>query len=335
VSSKKSREVPYQQILIYFVVVVFSVLFIGTGYFIGAGYFIGTGYLLEHGYPHVIPLLSHISTEIGIAGFIAIFLAMTIEHLSEQRHERRQAQEKEDIKKDVFEHVLGYRLPEGTFAELDNQILNASFIRKDFAVTYKLSPLPTDPRFIKINGQISYKLVNITPEPKAFEFRTMIEKAPIEELDMLVRFTVVNIRQEGSPRDLLKLVTEKEIHDALEYQTPNHLLIKRQISILGNRHASATIRFEIVRAFHGGSSIIITPLQALGFDLKVEAWEQVEVLAVAYLREDLTEGDQHLPRQNSYHWVLKRPMLPYQGVYLTWKSKAGADPENTVLAVDG
>jgi hypothetical protein len=287
------------------------------------------GYLLEHQWDH--KFLSHISNEIGIAVLVALILAVTIEHVSKKRDEARFKREREAIKTDVFEHVLGYRLPEGTFAELDNQILNARFIRKDFAVTYKLldpklSPLK-DPSFIKINGQISYKVVNMTPERQLFEFKTSIEKAPVEALEDFVKFTAVTIRQEDSPPD--DITTALDPHPA-----PNHVVIKKQIAILGNRHVSATIRFEIVRATHGGSSFILTPLQALGLDLKVEAWEAVEVLAASYLPEDLTEGDQHLPKQDSYHWVLKRPMLPNQGVYLTWKSKAGADLENRADGVE-
>ena len=83
-----------------------------------------------------------------------------------------------------------------------------------------------------------------------------------------------------------------------------------------------------------GVRFILTPLQALGLDLKVKACKDIEVLANAYLPETLTTGDGHLPEHNIYHWVLKRPMLPNQGVYLTWKSKAGADLENRADGVE-
>lgn len=276
------------------------------------------GHVVENEYHW--KLRSHILNELGVAGFVAIILAVTIEYVSRKRDERRFKEEKEAIKNDVFEHVLGYRLPEGTFAALDDQILNASFFRKDFAIRYELFPLE-DPGFIKIRGQISYKVLNLTPERKDFPFRTGIEKAPIAELNDLVKFTVIRVRANG--RDLLKdLETEEKIKKALDQSIPNHLHIKQTISINGNDRASVTIRFEGVRAFQGGSSFLLTPNVALGFQLFVEAWDGIDVTATSYLPETLKKGDQHLKKQNSYHWVLERPMLPYQGVYLSWRARA-------------
>lgn len=269
-------------------------------------------------------LRSHILNEIGIALLVAIILAMTIEYVSRRRDERKFKEEKEAIKNDVFEHVLGYRLPEGTFPVLDAQILNAAFFRKDFAVRYELFPLE-DPRFIQIHGQISYKVLNLTPEPKEFHFRTGIEKAPIAELDHLVKFTVVRVRDKEG--DLLDLDSEDKLIKAQDEMVANHLHIKRTITIKGSDQVSATIRYESVRALQGGSAFLLTPNVALGFQLFVQAWDGIEVSATAYLPETLKKGDQHLKQQNSYHWVLERPMLPYQGVYLSWKSKTTTTPE--------
>ncbi|MGH8556421.1 MAG: hypothetical protein ACRESZ_02950 [Methylococcales bacterium] len=138
----------------------------------------------------------------------------------------------------------------------------------------------------------------------------------------------------------MKLDTEGEILAAVESKTipdkktiPNHFVITKDISIFGNSHASVIIRFQVVRAFEGGSSFILTPLQALGFDLKVEAPKEVDVLASAYVPETLTNGVEHLPDNGNYHWVLKKPLLPYQGVYLTWKSKPQTHAGQVAIAV--
>ena len=263
-------------------------------------------------------LRSHIVNEIGIAILVAIILAVTIEYVSRKRDERRFREEKAEIKKDVFEHVLGYRLPEGTFPVLDDQILNASFFRKDFAIRYELFALE-DPRFIKIHGQISYKVLNLTPNPKDYPFRTGIEKAPVAELDDMVKFTVVRVRDKGG--DLLDLDSEEKLKKAQDESIPNHLHIKRTITIKENDQVSVTIRYHSVRALQGGSAFLLTPNVALGFQLFVQAWDGIEVSATAYLAETLKKGDQHLKQQNSYHWILQRPMLPYQGVYLSWRLK--------------
>jgi|ERR1041384_3700192 hypothetical protein len=283
------------------------------------------GYYVEHQLNS--HLGSHILNEIGIAGFVAMILAATIEYVSRKRDERRFKEEKEAIKSDVFEHVLGYKLPEGTFAELNEQILNASFIRKDFKVKYILSPLNDDDRFIKIQGQISYKVFNVTAGQKEFNFRTGIEKAPIVDFDNQVKFKVVKIRSDG--RDLLDLQDEKTIKAAQDENTPRHLYIRKRFPIKGNQHVSTTIKFEVVRAREGGSEFFLTPLLALGFELFVDAWDGLEVSATAYLPEDLTDGDQHLKKQNSYHWVLERPILPFQGVYVSWKSKSTPPAQDT------
>ncbi|MGH8556422.1 MAG: hypothetical protein ACRESZ_02955 [Methylococcales bacterium] len=136
--------------------------------------FVTAGYCFEHEWQS--PLLSHISTELGIAGMIAVMLALTIEHVSKKRDEQRLEADRRVIKNDVFEHVLGYRLPDGTFAAINDQILNAWFIRKAFTTSYRLSQLETDKGYILINGQLSYELFNMTPETKAYKFWTAIER---------------------------------------------------------------------------------------------------------------------------------------------------------------
>lgn len=307
-TTEKSREDVYKQIVIYGAWGLVSLLFIGGGY------------LLEH--PDVLEhpwdrtLLSHISTEIGIAVLVAIIIALTIEYQSRKSEERQREAERQLIKTDVLEHVLGYRLPEGVFAELDNQILNAWVIRKDFTASYRLSRLE-DPYegFIKISGQLSYKLFNMTSREQPFEFTTFIEKTSIEELNQqFVKFTIVKI---GGGPDISA--------EADDTGTPNHLVIKKQIHILGSTYASVIIRFEVVRPREGGTSFILTPKLALGFNLKVEVEKELklDVLASSYLPESLHKADDHLPQDNSYHWFLKNPLLPYQGVYLTWKSQKG------------
>jgi hypothetical protein len=305
-----------------------------VGLVLASLFLITLGSLLEHHWRQ--KFWAHISNEIGIAFLVAFILAVTIERVLKKRDDARFSREKEAIKRDVFEHVLGYRLRPGTFKELDNQILNARFIREDFEVTYTLSPLSKEQEFVLIEGEISYKVVNMTPERQLFEFRTSIEEAPVERLKPFVKFIAVTIIREASPPDPSEnWVTPEAIKAGQDKNPPpNHLVIKKQIAIQGDRHVSVTSRFNIVRALHGGSSFILTPLQALGLDLKVKARKAVEVLATAYLPETLSTGDGHLPEHNIYHWVLKRPMLPNQGVYLTWKSKAGADRENRADGVE-
>lgn len=325
---EKSREELYKQILMYGVWLLLSISLIVLGYY------------LEHEFHY--RLRSHIVTEIGIAGLVAIILALTIEHQSRKSEEKRAAAERERekerqtaererererlaversaIKKDVFEHVLGYRLPDGTFAEIDNQILNASFIRKDCTFSYQLEPmeLKNKQRYMKLKAKLTYKIVNLTPEKKPYDFSTIVELAPIKELNDQVKFTSVNVK--GCEK--LFSLDEDELKEATDdAKRPNHIMIEKKISILPEVPASATITFEAVRTLEGGHSFILHPLQTVGFDLKVGATKDIEVVATSYFREKLKEGDEHLPHINSYHWIMRSPILPYQGIYLTWKSK--------------
>lgn len=314
--SEKSREDLYKQIVLYSSLTVASAILITAGY------------ALEIDGKK---LLGHIVEELGIAVMIAIVLALTIEHQSRKREERRQEAdrqrdeerreaEREEIKKNVFDHVLGYRLPEGIFAELDNQILNAWFIRSEFSVLYRLSVLETDPRFLKIDGTLSYNIVNLTPEIRPYTFTTSIEKAPIEELDELVKFKSVRVTGCATP---LVLDTEESLEKEVDHETrPNHKVISKSIEIMPKVNALAVINFDVLRILQGGSSFILTPVQTLGFELIVHAPKNVDVLATAYLRETFEKGKFHSPSSGTFHWKLNRPMLPYQGVYLTWKSKA-------------
>ena len=280
--------------------------------FLAAGYYFKQEFHLE--------FVSHLLTEIGIAWLVAIILAFTVEYASRKRDERRFNAEKEGIKNDVFQHVLGYRLPHGTFVELDNQILRAPFIREDATCFYRLIALTQEnEKFMKVEGTLTYTIVNRTPERQPFLFTTIIENAPIEKLNQFVKFTSVNVKGCEVP---IALNTEDEINNEVNtVKRPNHKSIEKPISISGNGSASAVVKFESVKSFEGGFSFLLNKLQTVGFSLKVEAPPEVEVLADSYLREPLGEGSEHYPKNNTYHWVLKNPILPYQGVYVTWKSK--------------
>lgn len=267
--------------------------------------------------------LANLFTEIGTALLVAVLLALTVQKVLKERDERRFRAERELIKRDVFEHVLGYRLPEGTFKELDNQILGAKFIRKDFKCCYELESISEFAKYVKVNATFEYEIVNRTPEELLFSFETAIEKAPVSELNDRVNFTKVIVTGCEPPIRLNdKEECEKEVD---EITRPNHKVIKKPIRISGFEAAGVNVEFEVVRFLDGGGSFLLHPLQTVGFALKVEAPSDVEVSADPYFPGKLKKGREHYPDGGAYNWVSDHPILPYQGVYVTWKSKDNAN----------
>lgn len=279
-------------------------------------------YCLEHQYGD--NFLIHLLKEIGFALLVAVVLARTVEHVQKKRDEQRFKAEREAIKKDVFEHVLGYRLPKGTFEQLDNQILGAKFIRRNFRCSYVLQELKgTVEKFMEVKATFTYEIVNRTPEKQSFLFLTVIENAPVESLNENVKFTSVRVTGCEPPIDL---DTDKKLSDAVKRNIrPNHKVIQEPISIPAFGSASAVVNFDSVKAFEGGVSFLLHKLQTVGFYLRVEVPPDVEVSADAYFPGELREGSEHHPGNNTFNWVFDHPILPYQGVYVTWKSKPRAN----------
>src|SRR6185369_4361383 len=279
-------------------------------------------YCLEHQYGD--NFLIHLLKEIGFALLVAVILAMTVEYVQKKRDEQRFRAEREAIKKDVFEHVLGYRLPKGTFEQLDNQILGAKFIRRNFRCFYVLQDLKgTAEKFMQVKATFTYEIVNRTPEKQSFLFLTVIENAPVESLNENVKFTSVRVTGCEPPIDL---DTENKLTAAVKRNIrPNHKVIQEPISISPFGSASAVVNFDSVKAFEGGVSFLLHKLQTVGFFLRVDAPPDVEVSADAYFPGELRKGSEHHPGNNTYNWEFEHPILPYQGVYVTWKSKPSAN----------
>jgi hypothetical protein len=276
---------------------------------------------------------SALLTELGTALVVAGILAATVQYVEKKRDQRRFRAERETIKKDVFEHVFGYRLPSGTVEELTNQILWAKFIRKNFRCCYKLERVDDHgEKFMKVSATFTYDIENRTPETQTFDFQTAIENAPVERLNDHVKFTSVRVLGcEGTP---LELDTPEKI--AAKVRTDirhNHQVIQEDISISGYGYASAVVKFDSVKAFEGGVSFLLHRLLTVGFYVKVDAPPEVEVSADGYFLTKLKKGPEYDKRSNTYNWVLDQPILPFQGVYVTWKTKgmvpASSSPQET------
>lgn len=269
---------------------------------------------------------SNLLTELGTALLVAGILAATVQYVEKKRDQRRFRAERENIKRDVFEHVFGARLPPGTVAELAKQILEAKFIRKNFRCCYKLERIDDQgEKFMKVYATFTYDIENRTPDKQSFTFQTAIENAPVERLNDHVKFTSVRVIGCEKP---VELDTPGKIADNVKRDIRhNHQVIQEDILISGYGSASAVVKFDSVKAFEGGVSFLLHHLLTVGFYVKVDALPEVEVSADAYFPTELRKGPEDHERSNTYNWVLDDPILPNQGVYVTWKSKENVNSE--------
>src|ERR1700733_159837 len=138
--------------------------------------------------------------ELGIAGFVAFVLALTVERLSAKEFERRAKRERDllqeefralaekeraDLKKDVFYYTYGRILPQAIRDDLDHYFLQADFIRSNLYLQFDLT-IETDPHtskdYVKSICLTSSHIRNVTGKPKAFPIEHSIDPSPSDAL---------------------------------------------------------------------------------------------------------------------------------------------------------
>lgn len=299
------------------VVIVYGTLFVVSISFLIASYFVPKEFIIG-GIPWSNELLKQFVSEIGIAGLVGFILALTIERLSAEEFRKLAEEEREKIKQDVFHYVYGRHIPETVRNEIDKQILEVKFARQHFSLFFTLSVLKdeTGKSFILSETRLEYELKNLTTEAREQPLWHYIDLPPGGALKELVKYTAVEVTGCKNP---IKWNEE----DLKSKQFDEGLVIALKptetITVESNASARVMLRYQGVRNFEGGRIDFTFPNYTCDLNLTVHVPDrEVIVSAKAYSPNPLEEGRQHDPLSGLYNWVLSKPLLSYQGVYVTW-----------------
>ena len=281
-------------------------------------------------------LATDLLNELGIAGFVAFVLALTIERLSAKEFERRAQrerdllreqfrtladQERADLKKDVFYYTYGRNLPQAIRDDLDHYFLQADFIRSKLYLQFDLS-IETDPHtskaYVKSICLTSSHIQNLTGESKAFPIDHSIDPSPSDALGNDVKyleFSCTGSKDEFSltENELTRITRRDAGRVALK------LGEKQQVVVLPEKPTALKIRYQGIRAMEGAGIYFVFTTHTCGLELTVHVENSdLDVFAEAYSPHQLVQTDRHDPAVGYHNWTIEEPLLAHQGLRVNW-----------------
>jgi hypothetical protein len=316
----------------YFLLLAISVGFLLAGYFVGRQ-----------------TVWTHLLNEFGVAGIVAFVLALTIERLSANefkaraeserdllRQEFRELAEKERaaIKKDVFYQAYGRMIPQEIREELDHHVLQADFIRSDlylqFDLTIEMDP-QTSQQYVKSRCLTRSKIKNLSGKARAFPIEHSIDASPSDALSGEVRY--LEFQSSGSEHELslkepdLKTMTRNE-----GGQISLDLSKAQQVIVLPDHPTSLRIQYQGIRVLEGGGIYFSFTSHTCDLELTVHVKNRdLDVVAEAYSPHPLAETERHDPGNGYYNWTIKKPLLSYQAIRVTWHRASARTPQGLAL----
>lgn len=321
--------------VVYGVIVVISVIGLVAGYYLEAPeHAAGAGGGLHYWQK----VLAHLCTEVGIAGLIVLGLATTIERFaakeselltSRQRESIREeskklaTEERQQAKEDVFHYVFARLIPKEITDEIDTQLLKADFVRDKVIMYYTLRPVvvqETQAKYILLELEMTYDVRNLTTREQSFTINSSIELSPTPALAGESKFTRVTASNCPNPFTLEgdKIKTRRE-----EVQLV--LDLDERVRIPGRSSALVTVRSQTIKHYEGGSDFYRLGSHTCKLDLTVQVIGDapLAVYAGTFSPEIKPEPTmRHRPENNYYNWEVKKPLLAFQGIYISWMPAA-------------
>lgn len=295
------------------------------------------GYQLQHWGAH--ELIVHFANELGIAGLVGFFLAITIERLSQKEFRKLAEDERAQIKRDVFYYVYGHEIPLSIRDEIDAHILKIPYVRRRVVMQYELEPVQDDKTkewYVLTTFTMNYDLENLTTDDKEFPFLAAVDKSPSTQY--AAKFLKLSAQGCKVPfswdaEELARQQTEKE--NEIELHLPDKIVLKSKPPAEEDSEKVAppnlthiTLQTQSVRFLRGHIDFLFTS-HVCDLNLNVWADRRLKVFADTFEQNPLEQVEEP-PQEISwltdrlkksgelYYWKLKKPLLAYQAMKIWW-----------------
>jgi hypothetical protein len=273
--------------------------------------------------------------ELGIAGFVAFVLALTIERLSAKEFERRAESERSmlkqefrdlaekeraAIKKDVFYQTYGRILPQAIRDELENQFLQADFVRSYLYLKFDLTIVNSDANehYVKSNCLSISHIDNLSDKHLTFPIGQEIDASPSDALQNEVKFLEFDCTGSAAKISLnesqLAAMTRRDA-GSVALTLPDD----KPVVVLPEQPTVMRVRYQGIRVMDGGGIYFSFTTHTCDLELTVHVINRdLDVFAEAYSPQQLAETDAHNPATGYYNWKIKKPLLAHQAIRVTW-----------------
>jgi hypothetical protein len=323
---KSATESLVWKALVYFLLFLLSVIALMVSYNVKPHVSISHGEIIPSDV--TADLLSSLLKDLGIAGLVAIFLAITFERLSAREFEKIARREQSRIKHDVFRYVYGHHVPEDIRKEIHTKVLTAKFVRDTIELSYTLTPITSvNGRYMQLDLIAKYAVRNLTNRPEKYRIEPSVEKPPIPEFADRVGFRFLEITGSAEPLqrlDELQLdkkgyVTKDEISTSLK--PPQPLVMPTRLTIV-------TVGYRSITHLDGGYDYFMfadhTCKTSIG--VRVPSNDYSVALRDFGGEELMPHPVWHQPENGRFYWESETPILKNQGIYITWSPNTETEP---------
>jgi hypothetical protein len=243
----------------------------------------------------------------------AAIIALVLELMVDARLKRRLVQ---DTIHEVAPRILARLLPEKIFRYIEQQILQASLVRRSWNITYTISPLEHDENYVRLDTESRYEMANVGPRPAVYPAIYEVERplhanvGPTAITEVTVRNLLLPggdqnlvFRYPGCAREDEPAVVGDYVSFSKSFEIPVH-----------KTHSATHFVFRSTEHFHVGS---IVPFFAKYLvevtSLRVIYPKDKLRVIVDFPANKISELQPERPANGDDTYVFPEPILPGQG----------------------
>jgi hypothetical protein len=262
--------------------------------------------------------ISSFIKEVGFAFMIAFVLSIAIESKARREHNALVQTHLHALNRNVFQALYGIRTPQGLFEQVEDTIIKQKFFRRNVHMVYQFMPASTSKVFV-MDVDLNYHVENISRDQDSFRIPVTLEKPFLKDVSDKVKLRAIVI--DG------KHLSDQELQEARDAAPDCEKFIRfsHNVDVDGESTRRIEIKYTMVK-LHQDYEVWRSVFPCDGLRLTVTVPQGVEILAHQIhptpLRESVGKHGDTLRE-----WVLERPVLPYQGVLIWWRSEQVSQAE--------
>jgi hypothetical protein len=285
-------------------------------------------------------LPNFILKELGMAGFIALLLNISIEYINrrreaiqqhellselekkrletstqllgdlEKKHAETSAKLVADVNEQLFKTVYQRNVDPAVFKQVEKHLLRSDIMRREFSVSFKLKrfldPTTSEPTmFVELTYCNDYRVINLTDNPVT----VAVAKATVDVTPVYkdhCKFTRVDLGGE---------IIEGDKLDALVAKDGNFMSLVINRSVPPNDTFPVRVEYRKLAPLDY-SEIICTTVPMDNLSLEVNTPDELFTVSALSLHPE--DGVLKYSEKHQSKWKIEQPILPGQGIVMMW-----------------
>lgn len=264
--------------------------------------------------------LAEIFVETGKALLIAAVLGLVVETAEK-------FQFLNEFAENISLHIMGRNLPRELRAHLE-QYLGATFVRRNWDITYSLEKWDGRDDFVKLTKRTEYDIENCSEDDADYDWQHRVDDTWHLSISpsVILRIGKKNPRTEDRVVDYRGAELQRRITSedgAQRFKEVVHIPGRRTYGISPPLYSFIAESYECFPSIHTERFTAIYPV----LNTRLEVYynkNDFDVSVYLPLGKDAFEDRNGTDLEGGKRWVIKKPILPGQSFFTTWRRRLPA-----------